>query len=168
MMFNVGFGSANREKRIREIAEKDHTVGVILAAVHFEWMMKRAILKLGTSATSALRDELQNVSGIKRKKMNDGYERDGYYEVWKREVDSRINERSALGTVLGKLTDLRDKAMKVRGHIIHGNGTSSSASAKEAIELFLNSGAKLRVFASKHGEDLDARLKTRQKARSSK
>jgi hypothetical protein len=64
MMFNVGFGSENRENRIREIAEEDLTVGVILAAVHFEWMMKRAILKLGTSPTPQLRKELENVSRI--------------------------------------------------------------------------------------------------------
>ena len=165
MMFTVSFGSENRENRIREMSKQDQTVGVILAAVHFEWMMKRAILKLGTSPTAQLREELRRVSGIRRKDRADGYGQDGYYEIWKREVDARLKKRSALGTVLGRLTDIRDKAMKVRGHIVHGNGTSSAADAQEAIELFLGAGSKLRTFAKAHDEDLDTRLKSRLKAR---
>jgi len=168
MMFNIGYGSEKREARIRQIAREDESVGVILAAVHFEWMMKRTILKLGTSPTAHLRQELSFVSGMKEKTRKDGYQTEGYYEIWKREVDNRIGDRSALGTVLGKLTDIRDKAMKVRGHIVHGNGTEKSEKAREAIELFLNAGAKLRSFALKHGEDLDTTLKRRLKAREAK
>lgn len=165
MMFNVGFGSEKREQRIRQIAEEDLTVGVILASVHFEWMMKRAILKLGTSPTVQLRSELSRVTGVRRKERSDGFAQDGYYEIWKREVDSRVRNRSALGTVLGRLTDIRDKAMKVRGHIIHGNGTSSDKDAENAIDLFLQVGPKLRDFAIRHGEDLDAKLTARLKPR---
>lgn len=168
MMFNVRYGSENRERRIREIANEDLTVGVILAAVHFEWMMKRAILKLGTNPTFQLREELSRVTGVRRKERSDGSAQDGYYEVWKREVDSRIRKRSALGTVLGKLTDIRDKAMKVRGHIVHGNGTCKREDAEKAIELFLAVGPKLRAFASRHGENLDTKLKGRLKSRSVK
>jgi len=164
MMFNVGFGSENRENRIRKIAKEDLTVGVILAAVHFEWMMKRAILALGTSPTPQLREELKDVSRRVSQKRKDGYQQTGFDTIWKREVDARINKRSALGTVLGKLTDIRDKAIKTRGHIIHGNGTVKKASAEEAIDLYLNAGAKLRLFANKHGVDLDSRLKARIKS----
>lgn len=165
MMFSVGFGSENREKRIREIAKEDRTVGVILAAVHFEWMMKRAILKLGSSPTAQLREELSRVTGVRGKSRSDGYSQDGYYEIWKREVVSRNLKRAALGTVLGRLTDIRDKASKVRGHIIHGNGTASIEEANNAIDLFLEVGPKLRAFADRNGEDLDTRLKGRLKPR---
>lgn len=58
-MFHIGFGSANREDEIQIIATADRTTGVILAAVHFEWMLKRSILKLGTSPTKDLRQELE-------------------------------------------------------------------------------------------------------------
>lgn len=34
MLFTVGYGSKNREKKIREIAREDHIHAVILAAIH--------------------------------------------------------------------------------------------------------------------------------------
>lgn len=154
-MFHVGFGSANREAKIREIAATDRTTALILAAVHFEWMLKRAILKLGQSPTKDLREQLE---GVFRMRKTNG--RDGYKEVWEREVASRF-KNSALGTVLGRLNQIQSKALDVRGKVIHGNGTVSNASADEAIELFLSAGDKLRNFASKHDVDLDARLKSR-------
>jgi hypothetical protein len=39
MMFFVRFGSAKRENAIRALSKNDPSVGVILAATHFEWMM---------------------------------------------------------------------------------------------------------------------------------
>ena len=160
-MFFVSYGSERREKRIMELAHEDLSLGVILAAVHFEWMMKRTILKLGKSPTKQLREELANVSGVFRAKRKNGYEPDGYNEVWDREVKSHLKGQAALGSVLGKLTDVRDKASKVRGHLIHGNGTVSRTAAEEAIKLYLGSAAKLRSFATKNGVDVDSRLKAR-------
>lgn len=70
-------------------------------------------------------------------------------------------KNSSLGTVLGTLTKVQNHALDVRGRVIHGNGTVSSASADEAIELFLGAGKKLRDFAEARGESLDSRLKSR-------
>ncbi len=158
-MFAVGFGSKNREAAIRHTAQDDPTTAVILAAVHFEWMLKRAILKLGTTPTKALRKELEGVYQI-----NDSSGRFDYKRIWAREVGARISN-AALGTVLGRLVKIQNKALKVRGRIVHGNGTVSEQDAEEAIDLFLSAGEKLRQFAVKYGEDLDARLKTRIKPR---
>lgn len=154
-MFHVGFGSANREAEIRKIAGSDRTTALILAAVHFEWMLKRSLLKLGVSPTKDLRKQLEYVFRVERK---DG--RDGYKEVWDREVAKRF-KNAALGTVLGRLNRIQTHALDVRGKVIHGNGTVSNPSADEAIELFLGTGPKLRDFATKHDVDLDARLKAR-------
>jgi len=158
-MFHVGFGSSNREKEIRKIAAKDEITAVILAAVHFEWMLKRAILKLGTSPTKSLRKQLEDVYRISKFKNKDGYK-----EIWEREIGKRFKNAS-LGKVIGKLTQIQNHALNVRGKVIHGNGTVSKAHADQAIDLFLDAGVKLQTFAQKNGEDLDVRLKARIKPR---
>ena len=159
-MFHVGFGTHKREKEIRKIAAKDEITAVILAAVHFEWMLKRAILKLGTSPTKSLRKQLEDVYRINKYKTQDGYK-----EIWGREIGTRFNNAS-LGKVIGKLTQIQNHALDVRGKIIHGNGTVSKAHADQAIDLFLDAGVKLQQFARKNGEDLDTRLNARINPRS--
>ncbi len=158
-MFQVGFGSAKREAKIRNMALTDKMTAVILSAVHFEWMLKRAIMKLGSSRTKDLRLQLEKVYRISHSNGQEGYK-----EAWDREIGGRF-KNSSLGTVLGKLTQIQNHALDVRGKVIHGNGTVSKAHADKAIELFLESGQKLRDFAKKNGEDLDTKLKARIKPR---
>jgi hypothetical protein len=158
-MFAVGFGSERREKAIRRIAARDKTTAVILAAVHFEWMLKRTILALGSTPTKALRTKLEDVYRLDTK-----HGRPGFQDVWRAEVGRRY-KNAALGTVLGKLTQIKKDALNVRGRLIHGNGTVKSADADKSIELFLGAGAKLRAFAAKQSVDIDAKLKMRPKAR---
>jgi hypothetical protein len=161
-MFLIGFGSENREARIREIAKGDQTTALILAAVHFEWMLKRAILKLGSSPTTDLRKQLEDVFTMEKRGG-----RDGYKEIWQREVDNRF-KNAALGTVLGKLNQIQTHALDVRGKIIHGNGTLKKTDTDEAINLFLGASKKLRDFAAKHSTNLDTRLKARPKPKAAK
>lgn len=162
-MFSVGYGSVNREYRIaRWIDEEDHTTAVILGAVHFEWMIKRSILKLGVSPTPALRKKLEDVYSLK-----DRGPKLGYKSIWEIEVKPRFRN-AALGTVLGNLNDLGEKAMKVRGQVIHGNGTVKRTDARDAVMAFIAAGQKLRAFALAHEEDLDTRLKARLKPRTLK
>jgi hypothetical protein len=159
MMFHVSFGSGKREAEIRKIATLDRTTAVILAAVHFEWMLKRAILKMGSSPTKDLRGQLEGVYRMEKKGNQDGYK-----EVWHKEVGSRVKNAS-LQTVIGHLSRIQSHALNVRGKVVHGNGTVSVAHADEAIDLFLGAGKKLRDFASKRDIDLDTRLKTRPKSK---
>jgi len=166
-MFAVGFGSKNRETAIRRIAGKDHTTAVVLAAVHFEWMLKRAVLKLGISPTRRLRLQLEDVYKIREKGGKGDYQK-----IWRREVEPRF-KNSALGSVLGNLPKIQSfgrkgTAMDVRGRIVHGNGTVSRRDAQMAVDQFLRAGEKLRAFAAKHGEDLDSVLRRRIKRRLSK
>lgn len=162
-MFSVEYGIANREKRINEIASSDPTTAVILAAVHFEWMMKRSILKLGCAPTASLRNELEDVYKL----AISGEKQKDYRSFWKREIACRF-KNSTLGAVLGNLHTLQASTMKVRGRVIHGNGTVSSEVAYDAIEEFMNAANKLTTFALKHSENLDEKLKTRLKARKTK
>jgi len=160
LVFSVGFGSQKREDEIRQILkDQDPTTAVILAAVHFEWMLKRAILKLGSSPTKVLRKKLEDVYRIEDKNSQQGYK-----AIWRHEVQSRFTN-AALGTVLGRLTAIQNVALDLRGRIVHGNGTASQRKAQEAVELFLDAGEKLRAFATKHGVNLDSRLTPRLAAR---
>lgn len=154
MLFTVAYGSKECENRIREIAKEDHIHAVILAAVHFEWMMKRTILKLGHSPTADLRKQLESAHEIVR-----------YKEIWKQEIGVKY-KNSALGTVLGNLPKIKNQARKVRGRIIHGNGTVSKNEAEEVIYHFLRASNKLRDFAAGKNIDIDSRLRSRIKRRS--
>ena len=158
-MFSVGYGVANREKKILTIAKSDPNHALILAAVHFEWVIKRSILKLGSSPTASLRKELENTYKLAVPNSNKDYR-----AVWKREVASRF-KGSSLGTVLGNLHDIQNKTLKARGRVIHGNGTISKKEANIAVLEFLKAAGKLEAFTKKHGEDLDSRLRTRIKSR---
>ena len=161
-MFDVGYGSERRENRIREIAATDKTTAVILAAVHFEWMLKRTILKLGISPTKALRAQFQHVYS-----PLDTPGKDNYKKIWDREIRKRF-KKAALGKVLGGWNKVKSHAWKkVRNRVIHGNGTVSNKDADEAIELFLDAGGKLRDFVKNcdKKESLDTRLRARLKPR---
>jgi len=158
-MFAVGFGISNREKKIRVISKSDPNHGLILAAVHFEWVIKRTILKLGQSPTARLRGELEGIY-----KLGSPDNKKDYRSIWKREVASRF-KNAQLGIVLGNLHTLESKTLKIRGQVIHGNGTVPKANALDAINEFLKASKKLYDFASKNGEDLDEILRRRIKAR---
>lgn len=156
-MFSVGYGIANREKEIKKIAKNEPTTAAILAAVHFEWVIKRSILKLGSSPTAALRKNLENIYKITNKDKQD------YKNIWKKEITHRF-KNAKLGTVLGNLPILQRSVMKTRGKVIHGNSVSKK-DADAAVKEFLKAARKLTNFAAKHGENLDTKLKTRRKAR---
>ena len=159
-MFTIGYGSKNRENEIESLANKDLTTAVILAAVHFEWMIKRTILTLGNSPTGNLRKELENIYKIK----NESGKND-YGSIWDREVAKKI-KGAGLGTVLGNLHVLQEKTFKVRGKVVHGNGTVSKKDGQAAVEEFLKASKKLRDFASHHGVNIDERLKSRLRPKS--
>ena len=150
MLFTVGYGSKNRENKIRDIAKEDHIHAVILAAVHCEWMVKRTILKLGNTPTAELRRQLKGVFGDKQ-----------YMKSWKQEIEDKYTN-SDFETVLGNPAEIK-QAFNVRGEIVHGNGTVSRKEAENAIDLFISIGEKLRDFAANNNIDLDSRLKGRRK-----
>ena len=58
-MFLVGETWEERKAKIQRFAEQDDCVGVILAAIDVEWMLRRTILILGSSSTI----ELKNTKG---------------------------------------------------------------------------------------------------------
>ncbi|MEQ8262272.1 hypothetical protein [Pseudohaliea sp.] len=155
MIWNVGYGSDNRETFIRKHSEVDHCGAVVLAAMHFEWTLKRVVLKLGKSPTKPLRKELERVFSFSKKRRGKNY-----FDIWKREVEPSYR-RAALGTVVGNFATLDNKAISARGKVVHGNGTISRKEALEGISLFLKASGKLRKFAEAQGMPVDERLAPR-------
>ena len=58
-IFSLGFGSLNREERLKAYLKEDYIVAVILSAAHFEWTLKRSILKLSKGPTVKLKRSLE-------------------------------------------------------------------------------------------------------------
>lgn len=142
--FLVNDGSENREKKIREIARDDHTHAVVLAAIHFEWTIKRTILKLRRSPAAKLGKQLESVSDLR-----------SYEKIWRLEIRSN-NKRPALKTVLGKrITELQRKTFEIREKIVQGKDTVKKSEVMKAIDLYLDASKKLRDFATDNGENLD-------------
>jgi hypothetical protein len=151
-MFSVGYGSKNREVKIRGYIAEDFSVAVILAAVHFEWMLKRTIMKLGKSSTKELRKELKYRFILK---SND---KKSLIDLWNDEIKIK---NGAFGKVIGNLAKIKTVSVKMRGHIIHGNGLVKKADALSAIDEYLKACEKLRLFVIANGHDIDKRLKPR-------
>ena len=155
-MFAISYGSVEREERIRRYLEEDHIVAIILAATHFEWMIKRAIIKLSKSPTKKLRELLEKTHVL----MDGRSQQVSLQTLWTREIASKYN-KAALGTVIPNLTLIKDKAKKIRGFVVHGNGVASKKNAILAVDQYLAAAKKLREFSANNGQNLDKRLSPR-------
>lgn len=159
-MFSEIFGSENREDKILKMIKQEPTAAVILAAVHFEWTIKRVILKLGISPTKELRNKLEDVYSFEDR----GNKRAEYKSIWEAEISKRFNN-SALGTIVGSIGKLKSEGIHVRNNIVHGNGTIPKVKAQKAVKRFFLVTKKFRDFAEIHGENLDASLNPKRKPR---
>jgi hypothetical protein len=158
--FSVKYGAENRVTFIVKKQENDPSLAVILAAVHFEWVINRAILVLGRSQTVNLRKKLLDCFSL----TSSDIQKVTYKSLWKEEVEFE-KKHLALGKVVTKLTALQNFAMKIRGEVIHGNGTVGKKRAKEAIQLFLDSAEQITSYVISQNLSLDKRVKARIKKR---
>ena len=155
-LFSVEYGFENRDKFIRNMQETDPSIAMILASVHFEWVIKRSILMLGRSPTKNLRNKLSTtfvLSSTDNKKVT-------YKSLWKEEVEFG-KRHTSLGKIVTKINFLESVALKARGEIIHGNGTIGKIRLFEATQLFLDSAAQLFLYVKKNNYSLNERLRPR-------
>jgi len=106
--------SDNREKRrcvIAGYAEVDIQLGVILAAVDFEWTCRRAILALSKTPTVILREKF----------ASDYAAFCGLCEGWKCELSDHPSLDDIFRTARVSWSQISD-AMDVRNAIVHGSG----------------------------------------------
>lgn len=157
VIFHVSYGWENRVSAIKEFAEDDLSIGVVLSAAHFEWAIKRAILVLGASPTKEIRDDFAN-----------NWRQEDLKSLWKREVRKTRPQAGTLPELLGAIWTKIEDAGNARARIMHGNGTPSQQQAREAMNTFLSAADKIRQFVEHEGECLDARLRPRRRNRDAK
>ncbi len=156
-LFSVGYGSENRERYINSLLENDPTIALILASVHFEWTIKRAILTLSSAPSKSLREKLESTYLLLSNNKLVGLD-----EIWHQEVGISIKNAS-FDKIIGNLTLILGEggAKSLRGKIIHGNGTISKAVAREAVSSYFVACENIRKLAKRNGKNLDQKLRPR-------
>ena len=152
VMFFVTDSQTQRHSRIRSFLNDDSaTIAVILAAIDFEWSIRRAILALGSSPTKHIRE-------VVFEQFHGGY--DNYGKVWKQEVTVWLGQ--SLVQVIphwSRLADKRHGAARLRGQIVHGARVSVSEDyAKPRVEDWLKASFLLETLANQHETSLYKRI----------
>jgi hypothetical protein len=150
-MFLVQDASATREARIQQLSVEDPSLSALLAVIHVEWTLRRAIIALGTSPNVEVREKLEGCHGLKK-----------YKELWKAEVFP--NTQQGLPDVVKNWEDLQ-RSFRLRHRLVHGVSGCDRAFAIDRVNWALIAAANIREFCCQHHVDLDARLRVRQRAR---
>jgi hypothetical protein len=144
-MFFVADSQARRHKMIRSFLKSQASIAVILAAVDFEWTLRRAILALGARPTKDIREALEKTWGLQK-----------YKDIWNQEVKPRMEV-----TVVEVIPCWHEltKAFVFRDRLVHGVvGVISNEAANNSVESILHASAALEGFAEKHEGTLYRRI----------
>lgn len=150
-MFLVKDSSLSREKRIQQFFIEDPSLSTLLAVIHFEWTVRRAVIALGTSPNVNIRTKLKSCHGHK-----------AYKGIWKEEVFPKRGQR--LTEVVNNWDGLR-KAFKLRHRLVHGVSACGAEYARDRTSWAIYACQNIRGFCLKHDIDLDSRLPIRQRPR---
>lgn len=160
-IFSAGCHWRFREERINEFLKTDPSIALICAAVSFESMFKRFILKLGKSNTNQLRDKLEKTWSFNNSNKN-------LRKIWHEEIGSNYPNLSIKDVLLDFFSVIepsknpkKPNACDVRGQLIHGNGIVSAKMAEKTTREYLFAARYLALYAESKGKDLDKRLITR-------
>ncbi len=119
-MFLVSDGLVGAESKIRKLSAHEPSIGLVVAAVFFEWTLSRAIICLGHSTNEQL-----------RKKIKDSYGLERYKELWVEEIDGKC-----LPQVVKSWSNLRS-AFGARNVLIHGRDRYTQKIATPDFDAFL-------------------------------
>jgi hypothetical protein len=152
-MFFVSDTQTHRHDRIRSfLTEESATIAVILAAIDFEWSVRRAILALGSSPTKHIRDVVFDG-------LHGGY--GNYADAWKQEVAVWL--KLSLAQAIphwSRLANKKDGAVRLRGQIVHGAKVSVTVTlARPRVEDWLAASTTLEGLANQHQTSLYKRLR---------
>ena len=181
-MFTVGETLEAREAKIQDFAKQDAVAGTILAAIHFEWVLRRCILAMGTTPTAEMRKPKVDKNDTRFSLASIIGGLSAYQRAWNAEVKPRIKvsldqaladvERPASlashrgqekkdaqnKTQFGKV--IRGKqcvayAMNCRNRFVHGiQGTTELEHAQALVEIFLSAARALNTLATNQGATL--------------
>jgi len=142
-MFLASDTIERRHSKIRSFLPNEPVIAIILAAIDFEWTIRRAIIALGSNNNRHIRDNiLSKCSGI-----------DAYKEAWKKEVKPRFG--TDLSAVLPNWAILHTEAYQLRHRVIHGlRGMPSTNKAQACVDEFLLASQAVTEYASLHNISL--------------
>jgi hypothetical protein len=149
-VFLVKDSSHSREERIKQFLAEDPSLSALLAVIHFEWTVRRAIIALGTSPNVAIRGDL--------KKRGQGLE--GYKDIWKDEVFLNEKVQLRLPEVVQNWDGL-GKAFRLRHRLVHGVASCDAEYARKRAHWAISATNDIRAVCIDKGINLDARLPVR-------
>lgn len=152
-MFLVDDNLEARETRIRSfLTATDAPIAVLLAAAHFEWTTRRAILALGASPNKTIRLRFKHDHGLET-----------YKEIWRDEV-MPFRSVPGLAMVIRNWAVFM-KAFKLRHVLIHGRGSCGLEYARPCVEEMLKAARAVIAVCESLECNLFERLKVRRKQR---
>ncbi len=141
-----------REVKIKEWLRTDPSVALLVAAVHFEWTVFRAVIFLSPRPNRDIRQDFRWVHGLKQ-----------YKDIWREEVVKLCNGRT-LPTVVGDWNAVI-AAFEARNLLAHGRDRYTRNMATPHVEGLLSAAADVRGYCSQMGIDFQSRLPVRKKMR---
>ena len=134
-MFLVQDSSLSREERIKHFLAEDASVSVLLAVIHFEWTVRRAIIALGISPNVVVRERLAKCHGL-----------DKYKDVWRDEVF--LNEQRQVDRLseVVKNWESLGRVFRLRHRLVHGVTSCGTDYAKERVYWALDATNDVRRF----------------------
>ena len=148
-MFLVKDSSPSREERIKQFLPGDPPLAALLAVIHFEWTIRRAIIALGTSPNVEMREKLIRCHGC-----------NAYKDLWKDEVFPKIKLR--LPQVI-KNWDGLVRAFRLRHRLVHGVTSCGIDYARERVYWAIDGANDVRAVCLAYSIDLDSRLPVRKR-----
>jgi hypothetical protein len=141
-LFLAGDRLEARHKKIRSFLPREPVIATILAAVDFEWTIRRAVIALGTNTIRLIRyADLNRCSGA-----------DEYKKARKKEVKGRLGE--GLPEVVPNWRFIKNKAFMLWHQVFHGlRGMLSSNKTAERVEAFL--AGSIAIAASAKAQNVD-------------
>ena len=148
-MFFVSDTQAARHEMIRSFLKGDrYSIAVILAAVDFEWTVRRAILSLGSLPTKEIQASFE------------AYRRfEDYKDFWNSHVKPRLNV--TLAQVVRDWSNAR-KAFDSRNRLVHGiTGAIERKDAEKCTLAALRASQDLEAFCGKNDGSVYQRIDRR-------
>ncbi len=150
-MFLVRDSSLVREERLKQFLAEDPSLAALLAVIHFEWTIRRAIIALGKSPNVTVRTKLKSCSGL-----------DKYKDVWRDEVVQ--NEQRAVKSLahhVVKNWEGLTRAFRLRHRLVHGATSCGTEYASDRVDWAIAATNDIRTICIDNGIDLDGRLPIR-------
>ena len=152
-MFLVKDKSATRERRIKKLlTTNDAAIAVILAVVHFEWTIRRAIVSLADEASVVIRNRLGSVSGLS-----------GLLDAWDNTTFKGTYVEKPATSILGDSAKGLKSAFNLRNKLVHGLSSTSLEHARSRVHEAIEASCKFRGYCKTQGIDLDSKLQVKRR-----